>query len=53
MHVCTLQRNGKKAWVSDHQRVPYAQLSEAEKQKDRDIVETAVKVWLANRGRIK
>lgn len=45
-HENWLKRNGKLSWVTDEQRKSYEELSEEEKQKDRDIVLVAVKVYL-------
>eukprot|EP00516_Mucochytrium_quahogii_P000318 CAMPEP_0203746122 /NCGR_PEP_ID=MMETSP0098-20131031/1653_1 /ASSEMBLY_ACC=CAM_ASM_000208 /TAXON_ID=96639 /ORGANISM=" , Strain NY0313808BC1" /LENGTH=333 /DNA_ID=CAMNT_0050634097 /DNA_START=51 /DNA_END=1052 /DNA_ORIENTATION=- len=45
-HINWLKRNGEQPWVSIEQKLPYAQLSEEEKQKDRDIVLASIKVYL-------
>jgi hypothetical protein len=39
IHVKWLERN---PWAEAHQKLPYDQLSEAEKQKDRDVVNVAI-----------
>lgn len=47
-HEHWLKRNAKKSWVEDAQRLPFEELNVADQQKNRDIVETAVKVWIAH-----
>ncbi|GBG27330.1 Hypothetical Protein FCC1311_035522 [Hondaea fermentalgiana] len=45
-HDNWLKRNGKLPWVTDEQRGRYEDLSEDEKQKDRDIVLVGIEVYL-------
>jgi hypothetical protein len=40
VHIAWLERNGE--WAPAEQRLPYAELSEAEKEKDRVVVRTAL-----------
>ena len=47
-HICWLKRNGDHDWVSDVQRLPYAELPESEKEKDRVIVRAAVDEFVIN-----
>src|SRR3989344_724582 len=47
-HVTWLERNS--SWVPEEHKLPYDQLSEAEKQKDRDVVATAVAVFQASQN---
>jgi hypothetical protein len=47
-HVHWLKRNGKKEWVEERLKVPWETLEEDEKSKSRDIVDTAIRVWLAH-----
>ncbi|WP_214323350.1 hypothetical protein [Nonomuraea sediminis] len=43
VHDKWLVRNGE--WASPEQRLPYELLSEAEKQKDRDVIRMVLKLW--------
>lgn len=43
VHEAWLERNG--AWAPPEQKLPYAQLSEPEKEKDREYVRLAIKYW--------
>lgn len=43
IHQAWLERNG--AWAPPEQKLEYAQLSESEKEKDREYVRLAIKYW--------
>ena len=45
-HIYWLKRNGKKDWVTEEQRLPYEELSDEEKEKDREIVRVAVETYV-------
>ena len=47
-HVQWLKRNGMKEWVEDHQRVSYAELTEADRKKCEQIAVIAAEFWIAN-----
>ena len=42
-HVAWLERNG--SWAEEGQKLPYPELSETEKEKDRVVVKTALNVY--------
>jgi hypothetical protein len=42
-HVSWLERNG--SWAPAHQKLPYAELSEEEKEKDRVFVRRAIEAY--------
>jgi len=46
-HAYWLRRNQNQSWVSQDQKVPYVDLSETEKEKDRAIVKTAIEVYFS------
>ena len=46
-HEAWVKRNKHNNWIPKDQLLPYDELSEEEKRKDRSIVETAVEVYLA------
>jgi len=43
MHVKWLERNG--SWAPPEQKLPYAELSEEEKEKDRVIIKKAIEIY--------
>lgn len=43
MHIKWLERNG--SWAPPEQKLPYAELSEEEKEKDRVIIIKAIEIW--------
>jgi len=45
-HEDWVRRNGKQEWVTAEQRRPYAELDEAEKEKDRENVRVCISTFI-------